>query len=156
MGQKMDHKRYEKWSTTFERNLWAAVAFYTGFEAVEKLLEKHAGKYCVGDALSMADVCLIPQVIQPSQNQCIQSFKSTVFLLKSKGLQCKSLLSRYVEISNNLENRCNIRKLRCNWKEKKIKEENTSILVLIQSFFYSTLKAFKAAHPDQQPDAQKQ
>lgn len=32
------------------------------FSAFEKQLERHAGVYCVGDRVSMADVCLVPQV----------------------------------------------------------------------------------------------
>ena len=32
------------------------------FSALEMQLEKTAGKYCVGDELSLADVCLVPQV----------------------------------------------------------------------------------------------
>ncbi len=32
------------------------------FLAVEKALEESAGQYCVGDELSIADCCLIPQL----------------------------------------------------------------------------------------------
>eukprot|EP00123_Amoebidium_parasiticum_P012180 comp21177_c0_seq1/m.28713 comp21177_c0_seq1/g.28713 ORF comp21177_c0_seq1/g.28713 comp21177_c0_seq1/m.28713 type:complete len:213 (-) comp21177_c0_seq1:460-1098(-) len=45
--KKMEHAKY-----------WITVSF----EALEKLLEKTAGKYCVGDTVTMADVCLVPQV----------------------------------------------------------------------------------------------
>jgi len=30
--------------------------------AVEKALEQSAGRYCVGDEVSMADCCLVPQL----------------------------------------------------------------------------------------------
>lgn len=33
-----------------------------GFSAVENLLEGTSGKYCVGDGVSVADVCLVPQI----------------------------------------------------------------------------------------------
>ncbi|XP_011700261.1 PREDICTED: probable maleylacetoacetate isomerase 2 [Wasmannia auropunctata] len=33
-----------------------------GFIAVEKLLSSSAGKYCVGDEITLADCCLVPQV----------------------------------------------------------------------------------------------
>lgn len=34
----------------------------TSFDAFETLLTLYAGKYCFGDTVSLADVCLIPQV----------------------------------------------------------------------------------------------
>ncbi|WP_217519729.1 maleylacetoacetate isomerase [Vibrio metschnikovii] len=37
---------------------WIAV----GFRAIEEKLTISAGQYCIGDALSLADICLIPQV----------------------------------------------------------------------------------------------
>ena len=33
-----------------------------GFVAIEKILEKTAGKFCIDDDISIADVCLAPQV----------------------------------------------------------------------------------------------
>lgn len=38
--------------------------FYTkrGFEALEQVLQESAGKFCVGDDVTIADLCLIPQV----------------------------------------------------------------------------------------------
>ena len=33
-----------------------------GFSALEKVLVKTAGLYCVGDTVTMADCCLVPQV----------------------------------------------------------------------------------------------
>ena len=32
------------------------------FSAVEKILEHTSGKYCVGNSITMADCCLVPQV----------------------------------------------------------------------------------------------
>ncbi|XP_018013646.1 maleylacetoacetate isomerase [Hyalella azteca] len=45
-----------------QRKPWAADAIIKGFTALEKLLEKSSGKYCVGDAVSWADCCLVPQI----------------------------------------------------------------------------------------------
>ncbi|XP_017058216.1 probable maleylacetoacetate isomerase 1 [Drosophila ficusphila] len=33
-----------------------------GFQGLEKVVSQSAGKFCVGDELSMADICLVPQV----------------------------------------------------------------------------------------------
>lgn len=41
---------------------WAQHWITRGFDGIEKLLSKSAGKYCVGDKISMADCCLVPQV----------------------------------------------------------------------------------------------
>lgn len=44
------------------RQAWIEHWVTTAFTAFEKRLQKHAGTYCVGDRVSLADVCLVPQV----------------------------------------------------------------------------------------------
>lgn len=44
------------------RQAWIAHWVNKTFTAFEQRLEKHAGVYCVGDTLSLADLCLVPQV----------------------------------------------------------------------------------------------
>ncbi|XP_004426456.1 PREDICTED: maleylacetoacetate isomerase isoform X2 [Ceratotherium simum simum] len=41
---------------------WAQEVISFGFNALEQILRGTAGKYCVGDEVSMADLCLVPQV----------------------------------------------------------------------------------------------
>lgn len=41
---------------------WARWAIERGLAMVESQLQVTAGQYCVGDTVSMADVCLVPQV----------------------------------------------------------------------------------------------
>ncbi|XP_005911442.2 maleylacetoacetate isomerase isoform X4 [Bos mutus] len=41
---------------------WAQQAITSGFNALEQILQSTAGRYCVGDEVSMADLCLAPQV----------------------------------------------------------------------------------------------
>ncbi|XP_075386738.1 maleylacetoacetate isomerase isoform X2 [Tenrec ecaudatus] len=41
---------------------WAQKAISSGFNALEKTLRSTSGKFCVGDEVSMADLCLVPQV----------------------------------------------------------------------------------------------
>lgn len=44
------------------RKKWSAHWVVEGFNAVEKLLSQWAGTFCVGDSISFADCCLVPQV----------------------------------------------------------------------------------------------
>ncbi|QYJ95194.1 maleylacetoacetate isomerase [Shewanella spartinae] len=44
------------------KNAWYHHWIHQGFGAFEKQLEKHAGTYCYGDEVTLADLCLIPQV----------------------------------------------------------------------------------------------
>ncbi|XP_005656487.1 maleylacetoacetate isomerase isoform X1 [Sus scrofa] len=41
---------------------WAQRVIAPGFNALEQILQSTAGKYCMGDEVSMADLCLVPQV----------------------------------------------------------------------------------------------
>ncbi|XP_077179446.1 maleylacetoacetate isomerase isoform X2 [Paroedura picta] len=41
---------------------WAQHCITRGFEALEQILQETSGCYCVGDEVSMADLCLVPQV----------------------------------------------------------------------------------------------
>ncbi|XP_013868480.1 maleylacetoacetate isomerase isoform X1 [Austrofundulus limnaeus] len=45
-----------------EKAEWAQHFIHRGFQALEPILKKTSGKYCVGDEISMADICLVPQV----------------------------------------------------------------------------------------------
>lgn len=44
------------------KNQWYAHWIQTGFAALEEKLAKTAGKYCFGDTVTLADLCLIPQL----------------------------------------------------------------------------------------------
>lgn len=43
------------------KNAWASHWISKGFDALETLLSNTAGKYCVGDQITIADACLVPQ-----------------------------------------------------------------------------------------------
>ncbi|XP_078418102.1 maleylacetoacetate isomerase isoform X4 [Cetorhinus maximus] len=45
-----------------EKLEWAQCFIINGFQALESLLQQTAGRYCVGDEVTMADLCLVPQV----------------------------------------------------------------------------------------------
>jgi maleylacetoacetate isomerase len=41
---------------------WSKDVIHNGFIALEKELLSTAGKYCFGDSITFADICLVPQV----------------------------------------------------------------------------------------------
>lgn len=41
---------------------WVQHYLNRGFKALEAILEKTSGTYCIGDSVSVADICLVPQV----------------------------------------------------------------------------------------------
>ncbi|CAM4571144.1 unnamed protein product [Lepidochelys olivacea] len=41
---------------------WAQGSIARGFQALEQILQHTAGRYCIGDEVSIADLCLVPQV----------------------------------------------------------------------------------------------
>uniref|UniRef100_A0A8C4WX86 Maleylacetoacetate isomerase n=1 Tax=Eptatretus burgeri TaxID=7764 RepID=A0A8C4WX86_EPTBU len=43
------------------REAWVQHFISKGFKAVEKMLQDTAGRYCIGDQVTMADLCLVPQ-----------------------------------------------------------------------------------------------
>ncbi|XP_034015407.1 maleylacetoacetate isomerase isoform X2 [Thalassophryne amazonica] len=45
-----------------EKLQWAQYFIERGLQALEPILKQTAGKYCVGNEISMADICLVPQV----------------------------------------------------------------------------------------------
>ncbi|KAH7940943.1 hypothetical protein HPB49_008314 [Dermacentor silvarum] len=45
-----------------KRSEWAVHFITKGFKALEATVSKTAGKYCVGDEVTIADACLVPQV----------------------------------------------------------------------------------------------
>lgn len=53
------------------KNGWYQHWIAEGFQSLEKMLERvDSGKYCVGDQVSLADCCLVPQVANASRMGC--------------------------------------------------------------------------------------
>ncbi len=45
-----------------KKNEWLQFYLSKGFRSIEAALKETSGKYCVGDDITIADLCLIPQV----------------------------------------------------------------------------------------------
>ena len=50
-----------------ERMAWSKYWITTGFRALEAVLQKTAGECCVGDKVTMADCCIVPQVFNATR-----------------------------------------------------------------------------------------
>lgn len=48
---------------------WTAHWLLKGMRAVEAMLQRHAGKFAVGDHLSIADICIVPQMYGLRRNE---------------------------------------------------------------------------------------
>lgn len=46
----------------FDKKAWCREWIANGFDALERELQQTAGRFCVGDDVTLADVCLVPQV----------------------------------------------------------------------------------------------
>ena len=46
---------------------WSKYWITTGFRALEAVLQKTAGECCVGDKVTMADCCIVPQVFNATR-----------------------------------------------------------------------------------------
>ncbi len=51
-----------------KRKAWAQLWIREGFAAIEKLAKPSTGKFCVGDELTLADLCLVPQCYNALRN----------------------------------------------------------------------------------------
>lgn len=53
-----------------QRLVWYQHWVGEGFRAIETMLARSAGAFCVGDAPTLADVCIVPQVYNARRYQC--------------------------------------------------------------------------------------
>ncbi|XP_013408454.1 maleylacetoacetate isomerase-like [Lingula anatina] len=56
-----------EWCGEDKKEKWAGIWIDKGFTGLEKVLEKTAGKYCIGDEITIADVALGPQIFNANR-----------------------------------------------------------------------------------------
>lgn len=68
-----------------EKKKWASHWIKNGLDALEKILSESSksGKYCVGDAVSMADLCLVPQLYGARRFEVDLSVYPTILSIES-------------------------------------------------------------------------
>ncbi|MBE8168712.1 MAG: maleylacetoacetate isomerase [Shewanella sp.] len=58
---------------------WYQHWVHKGFVALEAMLEKYSGKYCFGDVVTLADLCLVPQVYNANRfNVSMEAYPNIV------------------------------------------------------------------------------
>lgn len=67
--QPLQNLKVQKYVGRDKRKEWAQHWINSGFRALEERLSTSAGEYCVGDKVSMADCCLLPQVFNARKSQ---------------------------------------------------------------------------------------
>ena len=67
-----------------QRKTWSQFWISKGLKVVEKLLVKSSGKFCVGDQITMADCCLVPQIYNANRFEVDMSqFPNITRIMKS-------------------------------------------------------------------------
>lgn len=69
-----------------KRKEWAQLWIRDGFTAIEKLTRSSAGKFCVGDELTLADLCLIPQCYNALRNDIVLEAYPTIARIYAQAL----------------------------------------------------------------------
>jgi maleylacetoacetate isomerase len=73
-----------------QRLVWYHHWVAEGFRAIEAMLARSAGAFCVGDAPSLADVCLVPQVYNAWRYQCDLAPYPTILRIDER---CRQILA---------------------------------------------------------------
>ena len=67
-----------------QRKTWSQFWISKGLKVVEELLVKSSGKFCVGDQITMADCCLVPQIYNANRFEVDMSqFSNITRIMKS-------------------------------------------------------------------------
>lgn len=67
-----------------KKNEWLQFYLAKGFRAIEESLKESSGKYCVGDEITIADLCLVPQVYSAHRFQVDLSSYPNVLRVNSE------------------------------------------------------------------------
>ncbi|CAH2328476.1 maleylacetoacetate isomerase isoform X1 [Pelobates cultripes] len=71
---------------------WAQHFIIRGFQALEKMLQDSAGQYCVGDQVTMADLCLVPQVANADRFKVDMALYPTITRINQSLLELDAFL----------------------------------------------------------------
>lgn len=61
-------KRVNKLMNPEKKEEWVKFYISKGLNSLETILKETSGKYCIGNELSIADLCLVPQIFHAKRN----------------------------------------------------------------------------------------
>ena len=73
-----------------KRKEWTVYWMKRGMAAFETLVSQTAGRYCVGDSLTIADICLVPQCYSVRRNEISISDYPTIARIEAEVLKLES------------------------------------------------------------------
>lgn len=85
--------QYKHSNDTDEQKQWAQYWIRNGLSAYETLAKPHAGKFSVGDELTVADLCLIPQCYNALRNEIALENYPTIHRIYQNALLTPSYAS---------------------------------------------------------------
>ncbi len=79
------------------KTAWYHHWIHQGFSAFEKQLEKHSGQFCFGDSVTIADLCLIPQVYNANRFKVDLSVYPNILRVNENCNQLKAFIDALPE-----------------------------------------------------------
>ena len=75
-------KRVSKLTSPEIKDEWVKFYISKGLNSLEAILKEISGKYCVGNELSIADLCLVPQIFHAKRNNV--NFSAEIYPILDK------------------------------------------------------------------------
>lgn len=77
---------------------WYQHWVYQGFDALEQILAATAGDYCVGDEVTLADLCLVPQVFNARRFNCALEDYPNIVRVNDNCLKLKAFADAHPDL----------------------------------------------------------
>ncbi|MBN1007822.1 maleylacetoacetate isomerase [Amphritea pacifica] len=81
-----------------EKTEWYRHWIYQGFTALEQLLSQVSGRYSFGDQVSLADLCLVPQVFNANRFNCDLERYPNIVRINENCLQIQAFAAAHPDL----------------------------------------------------------
>lgn len=85
-------------ATDEQKTTWYQHWIYKGFDALEVILADTAGEYCFGDSVTLADLCLVPQVFNANRFKCDMSRYPNIVRVNENCLKLKAFADAHPDL----------------------------------------------------------